>query len=154
LYYFNRISLEKQPVWFCEDDVYIRSAGQLRAMDGSHPTADLLCERNTCVQEASSNWHYPQVWGKVDLPWCGSMVCLCRLSPRLLSKVDGYVRKHGQLDFIEVLFPTLAVGMEVVTPAALSTITYKDVWNKELVNSDHIYHPFKNINDHVYMRST
>ncbi len=81
------------------------------------------------------------------------MVCLCRLSPGLLRKIDAYVVKHGQLDFIEVLFPTLAVGMEVVTPPALSTIFSFANWDKDAVQIDRIYHPFKNVDDHVYMRA-
>ena len=153
LYYFQRIAPIHETVWFCEDDVYIRSVDQLANMDAAHVTADLLCERNTCVHKPSGKWHWPQVWGKLDLPWCGSMVCLCRVSKKLLAKVDAYVRKHGQLDFLEVLLPTLAVGMEVASPRALATMTYKSAWNKETVRKDQIYHPFKNVSEHVYMRN-
>jgi len=58
--------------------------------------------------------------------------------------------------FIEALFNTLALhyNYTVDNPDELKdTITYDKKWDKDDIDITKIYHPFKNIDDHIYMRN-
>jgi hypothetical protein len=57
--------------------------------------------------------------------------------------------------FIEALFNTLALhhGYAVDNPEELKdTIAYDTKWNRDEVDITKIYHPFKKMEDHVYIR--
>ena len=66
-----------------------------------------------------------------------------------------YVSHFGKLNFIELMIPTIANqnGMVIVTPPELHTVQYRTEWNKDDIDKSKIYHPFKNMNDHLYMRN-
>lgn len=157
LYYFTLENRNYNNVWFCEDDVYIRSVELIENIDNKHYNADLICEKIVLNTTGNLNtWpHWSQAEDYIDLPWAKSMVCCCRLSLKLLDSINMYTNKHNKLSFIELLFPTIAHqnNMIIETPPQLNTIHYNKKWNKDNIDKAKIYHPFKTVDDHVYMRN-
>lgn len=159
LYYFNHMDVDNDgDIWFIEDDVFFMDEDTLVNIDKQYPTSDLLTsfhETNHSGEMYSWN-HWVNVVGRIDLPWSHSMVCACRMSRRLLGAVDEYVKKRGQLYFIESIFNTLAQhhNMQIDNPIELSTVHWNTNWDKNNIDDTKVYHPFKNIEDHMFIRNS
>lgn len=156
LYYFNRVYKDYTDIWFIEDDVFFLSEESIKDIDNQYTESDLLTafhEVNESGEMYSWN-HWVNVINKIELPWCHSMVCACRMSRELMIKVDEYVKRHGQLYFIESIFNTLAHQnkMKIDNPSELSSVHWNTAWDKDHIDGKKIYHPFKNIDDHLYIR--
>jgi hypothetical protein len=157
LYYFNHINTKYDYVWFCEDDVYIRDITLIQKMDIEYPNSDLLTETNdiNTTGEIDSWIHWLKAKDTMKLPWCKSMICLCRLSKQLLNKIDKYTIEHKKLTFIEFLYNTIAYqnNMSISNPSELVNIHFDKKWDKNNIDKTKIYHPFKNVDDHLEMRN-
>jgi hypothetical protein len=157
LYYFNRVNTNYDHIWFMEDDVFIAGEHILRSVDEKYPTSDLLCAFHEINETGNvrQGWnHWVNVIHRIGTPWAHSMISCARLSNRLLKRVDDYVSDR-HLMFIEALFNTLALhhGYAVDNPEELKdTIAYDTKWNRDEVDITKIYHPFKKMEDHVYIR--
>lgn len=157
LYYFNRINTQYDHVWFLEEDVFLFSEDVLRNIDHTYASSDLLSAFHEINEtgDIHQGWnHWVNVIHRIGTPWAHSLISASRLSRRLLDRIDDYIRDRPLL-FIEALFNTLALQnqYQVDTPAELqTTITYNTVWDREKVDTTKIYHPFKKIEDHVYIR--
>ena len=175
LYHVCRTARHHEHVWFFEDDVFVPSIGVILATDRNHPSADLLCQRNTVnISGETRSWDWwtwvpPEV---LPLPWGTSMVCACRLSRRLLTAVDTLIAAHAgrmmnlherarqnqgpvRFLFIEFLFNTLAMrhAMRIETPESLSTVLFHKRWRLEDLDNAHIYHPVKDREAHIAWRN-
>lgn len=159
LYYFNRINpKEYDHIWFLEEDVFIMSEQVLKNIDEKHPSIDLLSAFNDINERGDINqgWnHWINVIHRIGTPWAHSLISACRLSRRLLDRIDDYIHDRPLL-FIEALFNTLALhnGYEIDHPDEMkNTITYDNKWDREQVDISKLYHPFKKIEDHEYIRA-
>jgi hypothetical protein len=158
LYYFNRIKTDYEHVWFLEEDVFFQSENILTKMDNDFPDTDLLCAFNEINEtgDVRAGWnHWVNVIHRIGTPWAHSLVCICRLSRRLLGKIDGYLTDRHFL-FIEALFNTLAVqnNYSIEHPYEIrTTVTYDRKWNHDEIEVDKIYHPMKKVEDHVILRN-
>ena len=138
-------------VWFLEDDVFIMNEEILLQIDEESGNADLVCAFDEMNEtgDISKGWnHWVNVIHKIGTPWAHSLISCCRLSKRLLQKVDEYV-KDRPLMFIEALFSTLAhhYDYKIYNSEKMKTITYDKKWELEdiLKNPNYIYHPVKSM---------
>jgi len=157
LFYFTIENRNYDNIWFCEDDVYIHSINIIEKLDSNYFTADLICKDLTIntTGELYSWYHMYNAPGYFELPWCNSMICFCRISLKLLDNMYKYVSDFGKLNFIELMIPTIAHqnGMVISNPSEFDTIHWITKWNKDDIDKTKIYHPFKNMEDHQYMRN-
>ncbi len=157
LYYFNRINPKYEHIWFMEDDVFFASEKVIEEINRKYSTSDLLCAFNEInpTGDIHHGWnHWVNVIHRIGTPWAHSLISACRLSKRLLKEVDNYVSDR-HLMFIEALFNTLAVhrGFIIDNPVEMSeTISYDKKWDRDFIDLAKIYHPFKKIDDHQYIR--
>lgn len=151
LYFFNcRCENKYEHVWFLEDDVFVKDFQTLYRICRNNKDADLLCSYHevNLTGNIHSGWnHWVNVIHKIGTPWAHSLICCCRLSGRLLEKINEYVQDRPLL-FIEALFNTLALhnGYKIVHPIEMTkTITWNYPWTKEeiMANPYYIYHPVK-----------
>ena len=158
LYYFNHINTDHPHVWFIEDDVFFLSEQTIHTIDNKYLNSDLLCAFHEINEtgDVHQGWnHWVNVIHRIGTPWAHSLVSICRLSRRLLQEIDKYLDDR-HLMFIEALFNTLAMhrGFTIDHPEEIqNTITYNYQWNRTEVDVSKIYHPFKNIEDHIYLRN-
>jgi len=159
LYYFNRIHTQYTDIWFIEDDVYIPSQDILQKIDQRHPTADLLTSFHTVNEtgDVHAGWnHWVNVIHRIGTPWAHSLICICRMSRRLMIQIDAYV-KDRHLMIIESLFNTLAMhhGYSIEHPVEMGedSIHFNKKWNLEDVNPSKIYHPIKDVSIHDRLRN-
>jgi len=156
IYYFQSSFTDYKDIWFIEDDVFFFSEKTIESIDEKYQESHLLTAFHDVNETGEMySWnHWVNVVGKIHLPWCHSMVCACRMSRELLLKVGDYVKTHGQLYFIESIFNTLAHHnkMKIDNPEELSCVHWNTVWDKETIDLHKVYHPFKNIEDHLYIR--
>ena len=157
-YYFNHVNNNYNHIWFCEDDVYFDNVNIIKNLDNKYPNADILSnevEFNT--NGDLTTWpHWHTINNTFSLPWAKAMICLVRLSNNLLRKVDEFIIKNKQMIFIETMFHTLAIhnNMIIKTPDEMTKIYYRHNWsNEEIINNkNYIYHPMKNIDNHLILR--
>ena len=157
LYYFTIENRNYDNIWFCEEDVYIHSIDIISKLDCDYSITDLICKENIINNTGTLyDWyHMYNAPGYFELPWCKSMICFCRISLKLLDNMHKYVLQFGKLNFIELMIPTIAHQNEMIisNPTKLSTVEYRSEWNKDDIDKTKIYHPFKNMEDHQYMRN-
>jgi hypothetical protein len=156
LYYFTLINKKYKYVWFVEDDVFINSVNNIINLDKKYNNSDLIVRSNNINPDGkSSSWnHWDQVNNTLELPWSMSMVCICRLSDKLLNKIYDFTKKNGKLNFIEFLFNTIALHNNYIisNPTEFEPIVYRYNWDINNIDNNLLYHPIKNINDHKYIR--
>ena len=145
-------------IWFIEDDVFFMNEEVLKKIDEKYKTEDLLSafhDINTTGDLYQNRWnHWINVEGKIGLPWAHSMICACRVSRRLLMEVGEYIKTHGTMFFVEAILNTLVLqkGMSIANPEELVNIHWLTEWDRDNIDSSKLYHPFKKIEDHIYMR--
>lgn len=158
LYYFNKVNPKYEHIWFMEDDIFIASENVILEIDKKYENSDILSAFHEInpTGDVHKGWnHWVNVIHRIGTPWAHSLISACRLSNRLLCKVDNYVQDR-HLMFIEALFNTLALhnNYKIDNPIEMSeTITYNKKWDKDYIDIAKIYHPFKNIEDHIYIRN-
>ncbi len=158
LYYFVKINTHYDHVWFMEDDVFIYNEAVLTNIDLKYPDTDLLCQFLDINHKGDvrDGWnHWIHVIHRIGTPWTHSLVCASRLSRPLLDLLGLYVRDR-HLMFIEALFTTLAYqwGHSIAHPEEMQgTIHHTQEYDKNLVETTHIYHPYKKIEDHIMLRN-
>jgi len=152
LYYFKDKSYNH--VWFCEDDVFIPSLNNLISVDNQYPDVDMLSNHLTQNDGTKLDWHWSTIDMKTPAPWWSCMVCITRLSDKLLQVIDEYVTKWGTLYFSEAMFCTEAShnGLLVKTPEQFKWVTYNNKWSEFNIQRDGFYHPVKSIESHNYLR--
>ena len=158
LYYFNKCDTSYDHIWFLEEDVFIMSENVLENINQQYPTSDLLSAFNEINETGNiyHGWnHWINVIHRIGTPWSHSLISASRLSRRLMDRIDEYVQDRPLL-FIEALFNTLALHNDYIidNPDEMKeTITYNKKWDREQIDKTKIYHPFKKIEDHEYIRN-
>jgi len=158
-YYFNHINNNYNYIWFCEDDVYFDNVNIIKNLDNKYTNADILSNNFTLNTNGElSSWeHWYMVNETLPLPWAHTMVCLIRISNNLMKKLDDYIIKYKKNNYKEFLFHTLAIhnNMLIETPKEMTKIQYRYDWTNEeiLSNKNYIFHPVKNIDNHLILRS-
>lgn len=153
LYYFSRINTSYDNVWLIEDDVYFHSEQTLLDIDTKFGTSDLLTNALTAKYDdmnSSSYWHWSLFSINLPEPHFRAMVCATRISKALFRHIDRYATTNKTLFYLEALFPTIAKhhGLKYDFPQELSTIEYCKVWNSDDINTSHLFHPVKNLEEH------
>jgi inorganic pyrophosphatase len=159
LYYFNRVCQKKyRNIWFIEDDVFLCSEKMLLNIDTRYSNSDLLSSFHEINETGNirEGWnHWVNVVNRIGTPWAHSLVCICRLSSRLLDRVDEYIQDRHLL-FIEALFNTLCLhnGYKVDNPEEISdkSIHFNKKWTMDDIHKGKIYHPIKEVYLHSYIR--
>lgn len=110
IYYLtNQASFDH--VWIMEDDVFFTSPNVCIDLMTKYANdkSDLIV-RNFFLRDQHRNWPH---WHFAAPFRCehqaGAFLPLCRLSRRMAELTGDFVREHGSLTFIEVMFPSLAV---------------------------------------------
>jgi hypothetical protein len=100
--HFSRQHLTQQPagddIWLIEDDVFLDSAGTLRAIDERYRGIDIVSAENVLHHDPRDpQWPWIRFVPADVLPgpWTHSMVCAVRLSDPVLGLVAEFIRTHG-----------------------------------------------------------
>ena len=155
LYYFCKINVEPDFVWFIEDDVFIPHIDLISEINAAHPDADLLCKQHFSKNETPSwpGWRMSQ-HTLIEGPHYQSMCCAVRLSRRMLTAISEFAEKKGRLIFLEFFFNTLAdqKGFKIECPRALKFLHFEEQRNHFTFNSSYMYHYIKNYKLHPLIR--
>ena len=163
IYLFSELETSYSYVWLIEEDVFFKDESVLRRLDLQWPSSDILME---AVTERSYDAKQPWDWHWCNVPFDESlvsydklgrgMVAAVRVSKEVFQRCADYAQRncHRRLMYIEVLFPSLArqAGLQVDTPPELSTIQWQANWPSQTLNSTHLYHPVKSVEDHQRLR--
>jgi hypothetical protein len=100
-------------------------------------------------------WH----WYRINIqqyppPYYCTMVCAVRFSKKMMQSINDYAKKHKTLFFLEALFPTIAVknNLKYNNPIEFKNINYIRMFENKDINKNDLYHPVKNLNDHISFR--
>ena len=156
LYFFscNKLNLNYNYTWFMEDDVYFYNEETLINIDKKYVDNDILC--NSSFQEAKLNeWLWKYIKINFSPPYYCGMMCIVRFTQNMLHCIKNYALKNKTLFFLEALFPIIAIKNNLLcykNPNEFLTVTHREKHDLELLNNNNLYHPLKNLNDHVNSR--
>jgi hypothetical protein len=156
LLYFSKINIKYKNIWFCEDDVFFYNMNTILNIDNKYPDSDIICSSITKNNQGyKRDWHWQQALHYFRLPWSKTMVCCCRLSNRIMFEIYRFVLVFEKLTFIECLFTTIAdhKNMSIETPEEFENIHWRNDWKKFILDKSSLYHPFKNVEDHLSLRN-
>lgn len=157
LYFFNHECRDYEHIWFLEDDVFFTNEQTFLNVDQQYPQSDLLSAFHEVNERGDiyMGWnHWINVIHRIGTPWARSLICVCRMSRRLLDKIDDYLNDR-HLIFIEALFNTLAHqnGYLIDNPREFGNITFDGVWTtNHIYEKELFYHPIKKIDDQTKIR--
>jgi hypothetical protein len=149
-------------VWFIEDDVFFLEEKVLTNLDEKYEGQDLLANCDFKSQTTNNINEFPWLWFYIDIklayPHYSGMMCITRMSKRLLQGIRWYATRYKTLFFLEALFPTITkhFGLSHFCPEELTSVTYRQEFNEETDVSKlktHIFHPIKDIIKHLYLRN-
>jgi hypothetical protein len=160
LYYFGIENNKYDYIWFMEDDVFFNSEDTLINIDSQYNNDDLL---SSIYHENTNGNNFPWLWPsnikhkytpKYLPPYYYGMMSVVRFSNKMLKYINVYARQHNTLCFLESLFPTLAIKNELKynNPSQLINIFYRHDFKEENIDNNNLYHPVKNLNDHINFR--
>ena len=186
LYYFCCRDLSDDNIWLIEDDVFVPSHEIIVAIDRKYGNADIISADNIVNKygalDDQDGWPWWRLVPKTILPppWAHSMVCAVRLSRKMLTALDAFIRSNSNTLrfintvisvikvagflrqkslwrkrlYIEYIFHTLALHnqLSVIKAQELSGVVYRKDWNVLKMNSETIYHPLKDSNLHPRYR--
>jgi len=155
LYYFGVDKRDHDFVWFIEDDVYFYNEKTILDIDKKFTKADLLS--NNCTINADGNkdyWHWPLINIKYDPPYYNGMMCAVRISKKLSECMNDYAKSNGTLFFLEAFIPTIAVknNLRCAHIEELKEIHFRHDFDNNAINETQLFHPVKNIDNHVSFR--
>jgi hypothetical protein len=156
IYYFTNIENNYDNVWFIEDDVFFRFEDTLTNIDKKYLDGDLLSNQLGINETGKKNiWH----WNKIKInnkpPYYNAMMCICRISKKLLNFIKIYVKKNNRFYFLEAMFPTICKQNNLINyePSEFYNITWRNTFDFKDFNENNLYHPVKDINYHIFIRS-
>lgn len=164
LYYFCKIDIKYDYVWFIEEDVFIPTTETIKNIDIKYPDQDLLVRNHELIYKYKTNWHWKlvnsQLNGKINLPYawaCGAGICALRCSKKMLQCIYDHVLKYKSLFFDEVLFNIIALHnkLDVKDIDELKGILWRKHggFKKYEIKSTDLYHPVKSIEDQYKLRT-
>jgi hypothetical protein len=173
LYYFCCRDLSHDNVWFIEDDAFVPNHEIILTVDRKYGKADIISAENVVNKYGvldDQDWFWWVLVPKTILrpPWAHSLVCTVRLSRKILTALDSFIRSNKNklrftnaviavMDllrqksslrkkfFIEYTFHTLALHnqLSVIKAQELSGVVWRKEWDVSEMNSGTIYHPLK-----------
>lgn len=142
-------------IWFIEDDVYFYNENTIQNIDCQYDSDDLLCSGYGVNMNGDKNvWHWGGIHINYPPPYYNGMMCAVRLSNNMIKCIHNYALCHRTLFFLEALFPTIAMknNLKIQSPHELNTIFYRANFQKKNINTTNLFHPVKNINQHIEFR--
>ena len=155
LYYFSTINTKYENIWFIEDDVFFYNEETLMKIDSNNQGADLISNSyKKHISFRKNMWMWDRITIKFKPPYYNAMSCAVRVSKLLLSKIKEYAIEYKELFYLEALFPTICVRNDLKCNISnkLKNIVYSRQYTVNDINKDELYHPLKNINDHIVLR--
>jgi hypothetical protein len=155
LYYFGIECNNHDFIWFIEDDVFFYNEDTILNIDNKYINDDLLS--NTYVENSDGYkgyWHWHRFDIQYSPPYYQGMMCAVRFSNNMMKCINDYAKKNNTLFFLEALFPTVAIknNLKYNNPDELSNITWNSGFEKEIINTNNLYHPVKDLNNHIDFR--
>jgi len=153
LYYFGIEEKNYEFVWFIEDDVFFYNEKTIIQIDMQYTNEDLLC--NSFKETNNKDgWHWHNINIEYPLPYYYGMMCIVRFSLKMMNCINNYTYKNKTLFFIESLFPTIAIknNLKYNNPSEFKNIFHKHIFEKKVINKNDLYHPVKNIEQHISFR--
>jgi hypothetical protein len=151
-----------QQVWFIEDDVFFLEENVLTNLDKKYEGQDLLANCDFKSQTTNNINEFPWLWClidiKLDKPHYSGMMCITRMSKRLLQGIRWYATRYKTLFFLEALFPTITKHFKLTHfgPEELTNVVFRRDFDEEtdvLKLKTHVFHPIKDINKHEELRN-
>ena len=161
MYYFTNgcdCDCQYDFVWFMEDDVFIYGEETIDAVDKNYPNSDILCRDKTPESKPDEwQWFWPAIHINFERPYFQSLICVVRMSNKLLKCINEYVTSNKRMFFIEAMFPTIAHKNNLVydTPVEMNKIVWRNDWKEEqhnITKTDFV-HPVKCIDLHKEFRN-
>lgn len=158
LFYFSNLNKSYEYIWFVEDDVFVPNINLFETIDEAFLGADLLSSENvinTSGETESWIWWRSIPKEKFPLPWARSMVCVVRISRKLIKILDNFVKNNRESrKFIEFIFHTLAIHNDLIVNEIdnLKGVVFRKDWQKQELNNKTFYHPVKEINQQTEFR--
>lgn len=157
LYYFVVENNNYDFVWFIEDDVFFYNEDTLLQIDSQYINSDLLSNK---INETSDGNQKTWLWDRINIqyspPYYAGMMCAVRFSNKMTKCINNYAKDHNTLFFLEALFPTIAVknNLKLNSPNEMSNIYYRHDFNEEIIDKNNLYHPVKELNNHIKFRNS
>ena len=143
-------------VWVFEDDVFIPSVETIVGLNDKYFDFDLVTANNFFKNDSAMDWHWPNIFTKIDPPYFYSMVCGMGISAKCLKEVKKYAHIQGSLFFHEAMFNTLAMqaGLRVKAAFELRSIVWQGKWDIDefLLLPNNVFHPIKDLDKHPILR--
>lgn len=156
LLFFSEFAQEYDFVWVFEDDCFIPSVETIQNLHLKYSSFDLVTPNNHKNDGSAMDWHWRDIYPKIEGPYAYSMVCACGLSRNMLNSVQDYKNKNNSLLYIEVMFNTLALqnDLKVMTAMELKSIVWMGKWtmNEFTQLPNNVFHPVKDIKSHDSIR--
>jgi len=157
LFYLHSICNEFKYIWFLEEDVYFHNEFSLQSIDRKYEKEDLLCNCQFNDELDMKSWLWKLIYiNEMVPPYYSGMMCICRFTPKMLEKINMYVKKHKTVFFLEALFPTIAKKNNLITrkcPEEFTFVTHREKWKISDFNTTNLYHPVKDVTMHVKARN-
>jgi len=152
LYYFCKINVDYDYIWFLEEDVFIPNKDTIRLIDEKYTHEDLLSSMNEIkLSQHDNTFHWQHWWrneNKINFPWAHSMISAIRVSNTLLKHILEFATINKYLLFDELLFNTITLqnNLHITTPIELSNIIFSfDDIVIDKVNPLFLYHPIRSV---------
>ena len=155
LYFFSYINNLYDYIWFMEDDIYFYDENTLKNIDKKYENNDILC--NSSFTEAKlDEWLWNIIHINLPTPYYCGMMCVTRFSKNMIESIKDYAIKNNTLFFLEALYPTIAVKYNLKYLSNLPeflTVTHREIHDISTFNKSNLYHPVKNLKNHVEVRN-
>lgn len=154
LYYFGVEDKSYEYIWFMEDDVFFYNEDTIVNIDNQYINDDLLC--NTIKEKnEDEQWMWSIIKIKYLPPYYKGMMCAVRFKNSMIKCINNYAKENNTLFFLEALFPTIAIknNLKYNNSIEFNNIHYRHSFDKKDININNLYHPIKNLNDHIYFRN-
>lgn len=157
LYYFGVENKIYDLVWLIEDDVYFYDEQSIIEIDKQYIAEDLLSNKYSENSDGNKNsWH----WKSINIqqyspPYYKGMMCAVRFSKKMFECINAYARLHKTLFFLEALFPTIAIknNLNYTNPCEFLEIHWRHHFEERNITTQNLYHPIKNLNNHIHLRN-
>ena len=157
LYYFGVENKMYDLVWFIEDDVYFYDEQTIIEIDKQYVAEDLLSNKYVENSDGNKNsWHWKEInIQQYSPPYYQGMMCAVRFSQKMFECINAYATLHKTLFFLEALFPTIAIknNLKYTNPCEFLEIHWRHRFKEENMTIKNLYHPIKNLNNHILVRS-
>lgn len=154
IYYFCTQKMDVGHVWFIEEDVFVPRESLFKELDDRFPDTDFIMKQNVKDSDDTSFEFWYDGDGKMERPFYRSLVCVTRISRRLLDLVKKLHDSKNTLVFIEIMFNTLAVqnNLSMQMPPEMQNVIFRHTWTAETVDNNQFFHPVKDVVEHDVYR--